>query len=572
MRAPNYTTAALALSMPNAPHPYEDPQFEGFFDDIGHAISGAAKAVSHAVSDVGKAVGGVAKGIANVAKDVGEAVGKAALAPVTFVADVGDAVVHGERIDRALMHAAEHQAKIFKDVAGFAQIGLSFIPGIGQGISAAIGAGLALAEGKPITDALLAGVKGALPGGPLAAAAFDAAARAAIGVAEGKRIDEIALSAVRNNLPGGDAAKIAFDTGLALAQGKKLQDVALQAATRVGGQLASNIKLPSGVTNIVDSAGNVVRTVENKASAIASAAQKLLPNTPLAHGAYEMTRRALAGQPLQGSAQAAILRNAARLPPPAMLPRAKKPVPKASKPKPAPVRRAPVLTVRRAPAPPTSAPHRIAPSYLTSIVPYAATPLSAPLGEVEAVDELAGFDSFMSEVGQQAGNLAKVAANSAARISAPSPVQAAGGFMSAVGQQGGRFATLAADAVAGAPVQTAGKLLSAMGKPTATVVVKMATGAANDLKRVATSKPTANTAVAITKAPTAPRAAVPVTPMSLRAVTPTAMTTSKENGSAVPYVVGGVAALAALGGGAWWWMHHRASSEPGRARRGGKGQ
>ena len=44
---------------------------------------------------------------------------------------------------------------------------------------------------------------------------------------------ESALSALQAQLPGGPAAQAAFDAGLALAQGKKLQDAAFAAAGRV---------------------------------------------------------------------------------------------------------------------------------------------------------------------------------------------------------------------------------------------------------------------------------------------------------------------------------------------------
>jgi hypothetical protein len=89
-------------------------------------------------------------------------------------------------------------------------------------VSGAIGASLALASGQNITSALKEGVKGALPGGPIAKAAFDLG-EAAI---QGKPIDAIALAA----LPIPDAQKKLVAQGLAtakdLAHGKRL-DAAL---------------------------------------------------------------------------------------------------------------------------------------------------------------------------------------------------------------------------------------------------------------------------------------------------------------------------------------------------------
>jgi hypothetical protein len=223
---------------------------DGFFDFVGKAVESIDKAYVHATPRWFR-------------KAMGAAVG-----PAKMAWDAADNIAHGQRLDRALLDAGKNQVDIFKTAAPFAQIGLSFIPGVGQGISAAIGAGLALANGKPITEALIAGVKGAIPGGPLVQQAVDLGMKAAVDVASGKRWDEVALNAVRSRLPGGEAGKIAFDTGLALAQGKKLQDVGLAAAGR------------------------------------------FVPNNPLAQGAFEMTKRALAGKPLEGAGAAAVARMA----------------------------------------------------------------------------------------------------------------------------------------------------------------------------------------------------------------------------------------------------------------------
>ena len=87
--------------------------------------------------------------------DVGHAVGDAAKW-------VGYAVQHP---DQALSEAEHWVVHAVSDVVSFVghnivtfvqlvQIGVSFIPGIGEGLSAVIGGALALAEGKSITDAL----------------------------------------------------------------------------------------------------------------------------------------------------------------------------------------------------------------------------------------------------------------------------------------------------------------------------------------------------------------------------------------------------------------------------------
>jgi hypothetical protein len=244
------TAYARAVLGPHADEIDGLEDVDGFFDFVGKAVESIDKAyVSATPRWFRKAMG-------------------AAVGPAKMAWDAADNLAHGQSLDRALLDAGKNQVDIFKTAAPFAQIGLSFIPGVGQGISAAIGAGLALANGKPITEALIAGVKGAIPGGPLVQQAVDLGMKAAVDVASGKRWDEIALNAVRSRLPGGEAGKIAFDTGLALAQGKKLQDVGLAAASH------------------------------------------LVPNNPLAQGAFEMTKRALAGKPLEGAGAAAVARMA----------------------------------------------------------------------------------------------------------------------------------------------------------------------------------------------------------------------------------------------------------------------
>ncbi len=59
-----------------------------------------------------------------------------------------------------------------------------FVPGVGTGIGAALGAANALASGQPITQVLISAARGALPGGAIAQGAFDVA----MNLAKGKNI------------------------------------------------------------------------------------------------------------------------------------------------------------------------------------------------------------------------------------------------------------------------------------------------------------------------------------------------------------------------------------------------
>jgi hypothetical protein len=101
----------------------------------------------------------------------------------------------------------------------------SFIPGIGTAVAAVLSSALALAQGKDLSDAFIAGLKGALPGGAVTQAAFSAG-QAAL---QGKSIEDIGISM----LPIPEAAQKALTEGLkitvALANGEPVSDVMLQA-------------------------------------------------------------------------------------------------------------------------------------------------------------------------------------------------------------------------------------------------------------------------------------------------------------------------------------------------------
>lgn len=115
------------------------------------------------------------------------------------------------------------------------------IPVIGQGVAAATGAGLALAQGKPISQAFIDGVAATMPGGPAGQAAFRAGMTLIGSVAQGKRWDRALLESARSALPSDEARK-AFDAGIAVAEGKRLQDIALQNLDTIASALPSSVR------------------------------------------------------------------------------------------------------------------------------------------------------------------------------------------------------------------------------------------------------------------------------------------------------------------------------------------
>ena len=212
-------------------------------------------------------------------------------ATIAFIEDAVDLIAD---IGREIL-------EIIKTAAPFIQIGLSFIPGIGTVASAALGAGIALAEGRPITDALIAAAKGAFPGGPLVVDAIETGIRTLVNVAQGDRIDVALLDASRGTIESrfGKAAVAAFDTTVALAQGKKIQDAAI-----------------AGVNSISQEAGLVLDAISNgrpiDASLLAQAAAARAGLSPEAQAALSsVTSLAQQGNISQAAANAA----RSRLPP-----------------------------------------------------------------------------------------------------------------------------------------------------------------------------------------------------------------------------------------------------------------
>ncbi len=194
----------------------------------GVHVGGFFHSISHAVSSIGKTK--LVKSISKAIKSV-PVVGPVATAVVrleTLPYSVGLQMLKGGRIDKVAFSTLKGAVNDAKTIAPYAQAVVSFVPGVGQGLSGAIGASVALASGKNITDAMTAAVKGALPGGPLAQSAFNVAAS----IAKGDGIDKVALNA----LPISDQAKSALVRGVQLtkdlAAGKRVDAALIDQATK----------------------------------------------------------------------------------------------------------------------------------------------------------------------------------------------------------------------------------------------------------------------------------------------------------------------------------------------------
>lgn len=208
---------------------------------VGRAASGAARAVGKAAKSI--PLGKIADVAFKVAR--GDLAGlMLPLLPASmqktvrafstdpfarFALQTTRAALRGENVLRAAQVAAKSGIENIQERMKFAAMVAPFVPGIGSGVAAALGAASALAAGEPITKAILAAARSAVPGGAIAQAAFDMG----VNLAKGKSLGEAALATARNQLPGGPAAKAAFDAAVALGQGKKIQDAAFAAAGSV---------------------------------------------------------------------------------------------------------------------------------------------------------------------------------------------------------------------------------------------------------------------------------------------------------------------------------------------------
>ena len=282
-------------------------------------VSRAAKSVGRAASTVARVVpfsqlavaasravpysaavravwGGVAAGLEG--KNIISGAVRAALPSALgkFAYEAGRSVLRGENLAQAAKKAANVGISEAREQLRFVQMVAPFIPGVGSGVAAALGAANALSEGKPITEALVAAALGALSGGAIAQTGFDVA----INLARGKNLTAAALTAARNAHPGGPLARAAFDTAVALGgEGKRLQDAAMSAAS---GDLPGGPAARLGF----DVAVGLARG-EKPTEAMLSAARARLPG-PAARAAFDATGAVANGKPVLPAAQSAASR------------------------------------------------------------------------------------------------------------------------------------------------------------------------------------------------------------------------------------------------------------------------
>lgn len=280
---------------------------------LGDVVSGIGKAVGHVTKAIDKVVpiSKVAKGVGDVASVVDKVVPVSLLVPggplLRFAGDAVSRIARGENVFKALEQAGTAAVGDVRKGLQLASTVASFVPGIGTGVAAALGAANALANGEPITDAVIAAARSAIPGGQIAQAAFDVAAN----LAKGKNLGDAMLDAARKRLPGGPLVQAAYDAGLALAKGQSLQQAALQAT----GRLLPKSPFAANALSFVNKAmsGQNIQTaaLSNLGTAAYKKMVQLMPNQPAYNAALRLARSPSAATP--GRAAAAMARaNAAQ--------------------------------------------------------------------------------------------------------------------------------------------------------------------------------------------------------------------------------------------------------------------
>jgi hypothetical protein len=319
---------------------FEYPLYHATDEELDYFLGSVIKRVSRAASGVAKTVGNVAKAVGQGVNTITKVVpfnvltSGLALTPIgmavraglgaasaaasgknvfqsavrslagdaasRFLVDTAAGTIRGENILKAAQRAGQAGIGDARESLRFAAMVAPFVPGLGTGVAAALGAANALASGERITDALIAGARNAIPGGAIAQTGFDTATN----LVKGRNISEALLNAARSRLPGGPAAQAAFDAALTLAKGKSIQEAALAATGRLlpkspySADVSSFIKKAVSGENLgraaLSTVGNlVVNRIERLGGPILSSVKNRIPavrSTPSVPSAQLLAR------------------------------------------------------------------------------------------------------------------------------------------------------------------------------------------------------------------------------------------------------------------------------------------
>jgi len=190
-----------------------------WFKSLGHALGKVSHAATHAVSGSVNFTGGLIGHIPVVGKPFHAALDATIAGPL----HTADAITGGARIDHAVVAGLKQQVAGIKDVAPYIQTVVSQIPGIGQTVNAGIGAGTALVHGRRIDQALIQGIKSALP-----QSVQDIYAKGVTMAATATSDNRPSMQSELDKLTG--EAKQAFLVGMGVGHGARLQSALQKAA------------------------------------------------------------------------------------------------------------------------------------------------------------------------------------------------------------------------------------------------------------------------------------------------------------------------------------------------------
>jgi hypothetical protein len=263
-----------------------------------------------AAGAMGRAIGDVVDAMGNIIVSIADLVGKIPIIGGVFhglLSIVGapfnalSALIDGKRIDDVVLGQFKDIVSGIREIAPLAQSIISFVPGIGPGINGAIAGAIALANGANLSDALVAAAKNALPGGPITAAAFEATEAAIRGenifesvgeaalhllpreaqsaltiiykTAQGDNIAMAALEELKRYLPPG--ASIGIDIGVAVGQGRRLQDIVYTTINTLGTEGVATIgEMGLHVINGESAFASAYANMKGGINAISSGAKK----------------------------------------------------------------------------------------------------------------------------------------------------------------------------------------------------------------------------------------------------------------------------------------------------------
>ena len=238
--------------------------------NLGNFFNSIGTTAGHAIGVLpkNKHITGVDwKGIDRTVNSIGDAVKKIPVVGPLFHGVLGaaaepfalsESILKGERVDHAFVDSFKRQIGQVREVAPYAQAVISFIPGVGTAASMAIGAGLAIAAGRPIDEVAVAAVSSALPGGSLAAAAYNTSRTAIVNhkvSGLGTLVSAIGAAAGVDVPPAASAAIVGgLDATQAIANGQKPDQALLTAALKAVPAAAKDVDLSTqtGVLKAAD--------------------------------------------------------------------------------------------------------------------------------------------------------------------------------------------------------------------------------------------------------------------------------------------------------------------------------